>query len=98
MERDQRARRKPHFSKKMVRSDSGSGYTSDSSVDDGYRSGDNQQYNSDGSAGSDSMDRRYKLRGEQWRKEVDEEAERGNREDEEEFDGYNFNQGNPRRL
>lgn len=40
------------------------------------------------------MDRRYEHRGEQFRRELDEEAERENREIDKEYDGYNFNQSN----
>ena len=97
MEGYQRTRSKPHYSKLLDPSYSGSSYASESGDVGGYCSGDSQQYNS-GSSSDDTagreMDRQYKRRGEQLRKEVDDEAERERREDEEEFGGYGFNQGN----
>ena len=98
MARYQRTRSKPRYYKKADHSYSGSSYALESQDVDGYCPGDSQQYNSDSSSddttGREIMDRQYERRGEQFQKEVDKEAERVNREDDEEFDGYNFNQGN----
>ena len=97
MEGYQRTRSKPRYHKKADQSYSENSYASEPEDVGGYCSGDSQQYNS-GSSSDDTagreLDRRYKRRGEQLRKEVDDEAERGRREDEEEFGGYGFNQGN----
>ena len=103
MESYQRMRSKLHYCKKgdHLYLYSGSSYASESQDDDGYCPGDSQQYNSDsssdGTAGRE-RNRRYEFRGEQFRKEVDDEAERERREDEEEFGGYGFCQGNHQEI
>ena len=99
MESNQRAKRKP-LSKRRKTGWLES-YSSESQDDDGYCPGDSQQYNSDSSSDDTAgreMNRRYERRGEQFRKEVDDEAERERREDEEEFGGCGFCQGNHQEM
>ena len=101
MESYQRTRSKPRYCKKADHLYSGSSYASESQDNDGYCPGDSQQYNSDSSSNDTAgreMNRRYERRGEQFWKEVDNEAERERREDKEEFGGYGFCQGNHQEI